>query len=168
MKPPALPHSLKSALRAASLFAAILLFPAPRVASAATPPEEVEGLDNAREGNLAAKVVTFYNARPESPKITTGDGSVSKTVAYKLSSDSSHESKQPGTPTTYTATYLVVRFSFTGATFATATRDVADAVIIKATRRGIEDKKGAIVPSERDVMSVVKKVPPTALGLETN
>jgi hypothetical protein len=128
---------------------------------ASTPAELVEGIDNAREGDLATKVTAFYD---QSSKAASCDvNQKASTVAYKISSDSMHEDKKPGTKTNYHADYMVLKFCFYGSTFAGAYRQPVDAVIISAARNGVEDAKGVIAPSMADKIEIVKSVDLTSI-----
>lgn len=126
------------------------------LALASTPPELVEKIDNSREGDLATKVAAFYDLSPSAARC--GVLETARTVAYKISSGSWHEEKVPGTKTRYEASYLVLKYCFSGSTFVGAYREAKDARVIKASRIGVENAAGAIVPSQPDQIQVLKAV----------
>jgi len=89
---------------------------------------------------------------------------VSSSKALKVTSDSSHEEKRAGTKTNYEATYLVVKYCYSGSTFVGAYQSLKDAVLVTAQRVGYENRKGVIaILSEPDVITTGKKVDPAAL-----
>jgi hypothetical protein len=137
----------------ASVTALIFTVFTPSLGLASTPPAIAVQLETSREGDLAAKVKTYFETN--GPASLCDGPSIAQIKVTKLSSGSSHEEKVPGTATNYDGMYLVQRLCFSGSTFVGAYRDGSQAVFIKASRRGFENAKNVIVPSTPDVISIV-------------
>jgi hypothetical protein len=108
-------------------------------ALAATAPEDVDRIDNSREGNLKQLVLNHYMKTSKSP---CQEGvELPKFEIVKVSSSSMNETKTIGTPYDYEANYLIVQKCLNGSTYAGAYSEPMKAVILKGSFRSKYNNK---------------------------
>ena len=133
----------------AVLFSALL----PLAALASTPVEQVDKIDTAREGNLRELAVNYFKANL---KVNCDEGQLAKFEALKVATDSSHETKQPGTPYNYSANYVVVQKCLYGSTFVGAYSDTQKAVLLKGSFRSFYNRLNGPAKMENLKFEVLK------------
>lgn len=135
-----------------ALFLALALSPA---AFASTPPEHVDQIDTAREGNLKQLVLDYYQANL---KVACEESSLPKTEITKMASDSANQEKVVGTPYDYAAHYIVIQKCLYGSTFVGAYSDTVNAVIVKGSFHSKYNKKNGPAKMENLKIELVRAV----------
>jgi hypothetical protein len=108
-------------------------------AFASTPPEHVDGIDRAREGNLKKLVLQEFI---KTQKVDCGVSEIPKFEITKISAASNNEEKIPGTPYDYAATYLAVQKCLYGSTYVGAYIEPKKTAIMSASFISKYDRDG--------------------------
>ena len=143
-----------------SLLALLLTLPLSALAS--TPVENVDKIDTAREGNLAPLVLAHFK---KNLSVACEENQLPKFEITKIATDSSNESKTPGTPYNYKGTYLVVQKCLYGSTFVGAYSDPMRASVITGSFHSEYDRKMGPKKMEDLKIELVKDID---LALPTN
>ena len=114
-------------------------------AFAATAPDKVDLIDAARAGNLRQLVIQEFVSKY---KADCTENEVPKYEAIKLSGGSSKQTRNPGTPYNYEATYLIIQKCLWGSTYAGAYFDFAKSSMITGSFTSHEDHKGRVTKME--------------------
>lgn len=99
----------------------------PLASMASTPPEAVDRIDTAREGNLQQLVKRFFQ---KNAAVACDVNQTMKIDILKLSSSSANDEKTVATPYEYSANYLVLEKCLYGSTFVGAYSDAFKSVIM--------------------------------------
>lgn len=134
---------------------AVLLSLVSVTAMAATPAEQVDGIDTKREGNLSALVLEHFK---KNMKIACEEGQVAKFEITKVGTSSAHQTKTPGTPYDYAAAYLVVQKCLYGSTFAGAYSDAMKSSLLKGSFTSKYNRAGGPLKMESLKIEAVRDV----------
>lgn len=143
-----------------SLLVLTLVLAATQSALASTDPAKVAQLDRQREGNLKSLVIAEYQKqignKCEGPEVMKID-------ALKITAESFHQTKTPGTPYDYSATYLVTVKCHSGSTYAGAMIDTTAAALMKGSFSSKYNNAGGPAKMENLKIELVRSIDPSTL-----
>lgn len=124
-------------------------------AFAATDPKQVEAMDLARQGNLPQLVLGEF---AKSQTSADCEGGLVKYQIVKVSAESYHQEKRPGTKYDYSAVYLVSQKCHSGSTFAGAMIDNAKSALYKGSFTSAYNSKNGPARMESLKIEFVKEL----------